>query len=347
MGYLWHKLIGIMRKKKWQDYAKKYWVILKEAIDCFGTDRVPKLSGALAYNTIFSLAPMLMLIIIIGGSIYGDAAIQGKVFSDLKDLLGTDVANTIQEIILKIKFQQNNLLATIISSVVLLVAATGLFVEVQDSLNLIWGVRPKRKKGFIKFLLARVVSFVFILGFGLFFVLVLIISTLIITLSSQLLQYLPNLPFDILLWLNNVLLFFVITLFFALLYRMLPDVHVKWKDTWPGSFLTAALFLLAKYLISFYISGNRTVSLYGAAGSIIVFLIWIYLSAFVFYFGAEFTRAFAEYNGRHIEPNAYAEYSEKRLMEIIRKRLENGTLESLDDVEKFLNETIRTQIKDN
>lgn len=297
----------------------KYWHILVEAGKGFSEDRVPKLSAALAYNTIFSLAPMLLLVLIVGGAVYGEAAVQGKVFSELKDFVGADAASQIQEIIKRIQFQQNSFAATVISIIALVIGATGIFVEIQDSLNLIWGVRPRAKKGFIKLLLNRAISFSMIIGLGFLLIVSLIVNALLLGLSSILIRYLPDLPVDLLDLINTGLIFMVISFLFSVIFKMLPDVRIRWKQVWPGAFLTAGLFMLGKFLIGLYIGSNNTVSLYGAAGSIIILLLWIYFSAFILYFGAEFTRAYIEYNGEKIVPNTYAEYSDKRLLEELRK----------------------------
>jgi len=302
--------------------SKKYWAILVEAGKGFANDRVPKLSAALAYNTIFSLAPMLLLVLIVGGTLYGEAAIQGKVFDELKDFVGESAAGQIQDIIKRIQFQKNSFAATVISIVALVVGATGIFVEIQDSLNLIWGVRSRAKKGFIKLLLNRAISFSMIIGLGFLLIVSLIINALLLALSNILLRFLPDLPVNLLDLINTGLIFLVISFLFSVIFKMLPDVKIRWKQVWPGSFLTAALFMLGKFLIGLYIGSNNTVSLYGAAGSLIVLLLWIYFSAFILYFGAEFTRAYIEYHGEKIMPNSYAEYSDKRLLEEFRKELQ-------------------------
>lgn len=305
-----------------REKSNKYWSILVEAGKGFANDRVPKLSAALAYNTIFSLAPMLLLVLIVGGTLYGEAAIQGKVFNELKDFIGGDAAKQIQDIIKRIQFQQNSFAATVISIVALVIGATGIFVEIQDSLNLIWGVRPRAKKGFIKLLLNRAISFSMIIGLGFLLIVSLIVNALLLALSNILLRFLPDLPVNLLDMINTALIFLVISFLFSVIFKMLPDVKIRWKQVWPGSFLTAALFMLGKFLIGLYISSNNTVSLYGAAGSLIVLLLWIYFSAFILYFGAEFTRAYIEYHGEKIMPNSYAEYSDKRLLEEFRKELQ-------------------------
>jgi len=300
--------------------TNKYWKILVDAATGFSNDKGMKLSSALAYSTIFSLPPMLLLVIISGGAIYGQDAVQGKIFTELKDIVGSNTALQIQDVIKGLQSQKNSFLATIVGSIALVIGATGIFVEIQDSLNLIWGVRPKAKKGFVKLLINRVLSFSMIIGLGFLLIVSLIVNALLLAMSNYLLQLLPELPINVLSFVNTALIFFVISFLFSVIFKMLPDVRIKWKQVWPGAFVTSALFLLGKFLIGIYISNTNTVSLYGAASSIIVLLLWIYFSAAILYFGAEFTRAYIEYHGKNIEPNSYAEYSEKRLLKQLQEQ---------------------------
>lgn len=292
---------------------------MTDAARGFIDDKGMKLSSALAYSTIFSLPPMLLLIIIIGGSVYGQDAVQGRVFMELRDIVGNNTARQVQDVIIGLQSQKNSMLATIVGAIALVIGATGIFVEIQDSLNMIWGVRPKAKKGFVKLLLNRALSFSMIIGLGFLLIVSLIVNALLLAMSNYLLRLLPELPINVLSLINTAVIFFVISFLFSVIFKMLPDVHIRWKQVWPGSFVTSALFILGKFIIGLYISRTNTVSLYGAASSIIVLLLWIYFSAAILYFGAEFTRAYIEYHGKRIIPNSYAEYSEKRLLKHLRE----------------------------
>ncbi len=291
-----------------------------DAGSSFVNDKGMKLSGSLAYSTIFSLPPMLLLIIIFGGTFYGQDALQGRIFTELKDIVGSNTALQIQDIIKGLQFQKNSTLATVIGTVALVIGATGIFVEIQDSLNMIWGVRPKAKKGFIKLLLNRVISFSMIIGLGFLLIVTLVVNTILLALSRWILSKFPELPFNALNLINTVVIFFVISFLFTVIFKMLPDVRIRWKQVWPGAFVTAGLFLVGKFLIGIYISNTNTVSLYGAASSVIVLLLWIYFSAAILYFGTQFTRAYIEHRCRKIEPNSYAEYSEKRLLQQLKEQ---------------------------
>jgi membrane protein len=304
---------------KVKQIANKYWRILVDAGTGFADDKGMKLSSALAYSTIFSLPPMLLLIIIIGGTIYGKDAIEGRIFTELRDVVGPETARQVQNVIKGLQSQKNSMPATVIGAIALVIGATGIFVEIQDSLNMIWGVRPRAKKGFIKLLLNRAISFSMIIGLGFLLIVSLIVNALLLALSNYLLRLLPGLPIDVLSLINTAVIFFVISFLFSVIFKMLPDVRIRWKQVWPGAFVTSLLFLGGKFLIGLYISKTNTVSLYGAASSIIVLLLWIYFSAAILYFGAEFTRAYIEYHGKRIIPNSYAEYSDKRLLKHLKE----------------------------
>lgn len=314
----------------------KYVIIARNAFEGLGRNKTHKLSASLSYTAIFSIAPMLLLVILTAGILAEQSAIEGKVFAELNTFIGESNAALIQNLILKISFQKSNTtLATIISTIVLVIIATGLFVEVQDSLNFIWGVRPKEKKGVIKLLMSRLVSFIGIVIFGIFMAVMLLFNTLFVALSNEIIELLPWLPVGTIYWVNTAFLLVFMTLFFALLFKWLPDVNIKWKDVWGGSFITVILFLFSKWLISLYISRNTTVGLYGAAGSVVILMLWIYCSAFIFYFGAELIRAVAEYKGRLIVPKQYAELAEKRLLSDLEAKyldLETELMEANDEI---------------
>lgn len=308
--------------KHLSDY--KYFVIVKNAINGFGNDRIHKLSASLAYTTIFSLAPMLVLVILIGSILAEKSAIEGRVISELSAFIGENMARFVENLVLQISFKKSSTtIATVVSSSVLIIVATGLFVEIQDSLNIIWGVRPKKNKGFIKLLISRLISFLGIVIFGIFLAIMIMANTVFNALSSKFLELIPWLPVDTITWLNTLFLLVFMSLFFAMLFKLLPDVNIKWKDVWGGSIITTIFFLFSKWLISMYISRNTTVSLYGAAGSVVVLMLWIYCSAFIFYFGAEYIRAVAEYKKRIIKPKQYAELAEKRMIEVLEEKHKN------------------------
>lgn len=291
---------------------KDWKSVIMDTLQGLGRHNATKLSGSLSYSTIFSLPPMLLLLTVIGGAVYGQDAVSGKIYMELKDLLGGDTAMQVQDLIIGLEKQENSGWAAVISSIALFVGSTGVFVEIQSSLNLIWGVKAKAKKSFIKLLLNRLMSISMILSLGFVLVVSLVVNTVVNVLGREILEYLPFIPVASISWFSQLLIFVILSLLFAFIFRFLPDVRLKWKDVLPGAMLTTLLFLLGKFIINFYISSNNTISLYGAASSIIILLVWVYFSALILYFGAEFTRARYEFKYDEVIPNHYAEYNEQR-----------------------------------
>lgn len=266
---------------------------------------------------------MLLLIIISGGYFYGQDAFQGKIFAELKDIIGSNSALQIQNIIKGLYFQDNSLLATVISIVALVIGATSIFTEIQSSLNQIWGVRSKSKKGILKFLINRALSFSMIIGLGFLLIISLVANTIILTMGNWIISHFAWLPVGLINGLNQASLFFILIFLFAFIYKVLPDVKIKWRQVLPGAILTTLLFLLGKFFIGLYISQNNMISLYGAGSSIIILLVWVYFSALILYLGAEFSKAWTTINGDIIHPTTLAEDSEKRLWQDYLRKLKN------------------------
>lgn len=290
-------------------------VIFLDAISGFSVHSAPKLSGSLAYSTIFSFPPMLLLVIIVGGAFYGQDAISGKIYYELKDLIGPETALQLQNIVRGLQEQENSGWAALISSIALAIGATGVFIEIQSSLNMIWGVKSKPKKGIIKMILNRLISFSMILSLGFILIVSLIINTIIGAIGQQIIEFFPFIPVETVGWVSNIVIFFVLSVLFAFIFKVLPDVQLKWRDIWPGAFLTTLLFMIGKFGIGMYIGSNNTITLYGAASSVIILLVWVYFSSFILFFGAEFTRAYVEFKYDEILPNQYATLTSSRQWE--------------------------------
>lgn len=317
----------------------KYWGIIKKAAISFGDDNATKLSGSLAYSTIFSLPPMLLLITILGGAFYGADAFSGKIYIQLNEILGDKTALQIQDVIKGLHTQSNSFFAAVISGIALVIGATGVFTEIQSSLNFIWGVQAKPKKGIIKLLLNRLLSISMIMGLGFLLIVSLIVNTILVGMSKEILSYFPLLPINMINIISSGVVFFVLSFLFSIIFKVMPDVQIKWRQVWPGAFMTTILFLFGQFLINLYIASNNTISLYGAASTVIILLVWIYFSSLIFYFGAEFTKAYIEYHGKLIKPTIYAEYADRRLWrqhvaaieEEKRKRLEEEKIEKEEE----------------
>lgn len=289
--------------------------VLKQAISNFAKDRVLKLSAALAYYTIFALPPLLLLLISITGIFYGQDAIEGKIFGQINGLVGNKPALQIQDMIKAIQLSGNTSLATIGAVITLLLAASGIFGEIQDSINMIWGLKVKPKKGLIKILINRLISFSLIISIGFVMLVALVINGFLALLSDRLNFILHGVNFNLLLVIDYLLQFTAITVFFAIIFRVLPDAKIKWKDVVIGAVATSILFIVGKFLIGYYLSTNKTITAYGATGSVILVLAWVYYSAAILYFGAEFTQAYVQRFGDAIEPNRYAVWVESKLIE--------------------------------
>jgi len=291
-------------KKKFS--AKNIWEILKNSFKGFGDDNVAVLSSSLAYYTVFSLAPLLIVIISLSGLFLGKDAAEGKVYSTLSGFVGHDTAIQLQDMITHASLSGKSEVAVIIGIVTLVIGATTVFAQIQNSINNIWGLKPKPKRGWLKLLKNRFLSFSIILGLGFLLLVSLSISTLIDEFSNSLKTYFPDVTVIVFYIINLVITLIVTALIFGAIFKILPDAKIKWRDVATGAIVTAVLFMLAKFGISFYITKSNVGSTYGAAGSLVILLLWVYFSAMILYFGAEFTKAYAIKFGSQIYPDDYA-----------------------------------------
>jgi len=282
------------------------WEILKQCFKGFSEDRLTKLSGSLAYCTVFSMGPLLIVIIFLSGLFFGQQAVEGSIYKQLEEFMGHDSALQLQEIIKKAAVSGKGTGAAIIGFVTLLFAATTVFAEIQDSINGIWGLKPKPKKGWLKIIKNRVLSFSVIVSLGFILVVSLGITAILDVLSDRLQSMFPDITVYLFYVANQLVTLLVVTLIFAVVFKVLPDARISWRDVFAGALVTAILFMLGKFAISFYISKASIGSTYGAAGSLVVLLVWTYYSSLILYFGAEFTKGYAIRYGSSIYPNEYA-----------------------------------------
>ncbi len=280
--------------------------IFKNAFTGFSDDKVTKLSGSLAYYTVFSMGPLLIVIISLCGLFLGREAVEGKIYGQLSGFVGADTAVQLQEIIKNASLAGKSKLAAIIGGIILLVGATTIFAEIQDSINSIWGLKPKPKRGWLKMLQNRMLSFSVIISLGFLLLVSLSISSIIDGFSDRLKAHFPDVTIVVFYIINILITLLVTSLIFGVIFKVLPDADIKWKDVIAGSVATAFLFMLGKFGISFYISKSNVGSTYGAAGSLVILLLWIYYSSLILYFGAELTKAYAVKYGSPIHPNQYA-----------------------------------------
>ena len=286
---------------------KGIWEVLKQSFSGFSNDKIAKLSASLAYYTIFSLGPLLICIIFLCSIFFGREAVEGNIYGQIQGFVGHDAAVQLQQIIKNASIAGKGNLAAIIGFVTLLIGATSVFAEIQDSINMIWGLKPKPKMGgLMKYLMTRVMSFGVIASLGFLLLVSLAVSSLVEALNQRLVRAFPDVAVVVFYIINLVISFVVTTLLFGVVFKVLPDAKIKWKDVMAGSIATAILFMIGKFLISLYISKSNVGTTYGAAGSLVILLLWIYYSAFILYFGAEFTKAYALKYGGQIHPNDYA-----------------------------------------
>jgi membrane protein len=285
---------------------KGIWEVIQNSFKGFGEHKVTKLSGSLAYYTVFSMAPLLVVVIALCGVFLEKEAAQGQIFSQLKGFLGTETAAQLQELIKKASIADKGIMASIIGGVTLLVGATTIFADIQDSINTIWGIKPKPKRGWLKLLINRFLSFSVIVSLGFLLLVSLLVSTVLDGFSAQLKVRYEDVSVVVFTILNTLVTLIVVSSIFGVIFKVLPDAKIRWKDIVSGAIVTAVLFMLGKLAISFYIGTSDVGSTYGAAGSLVILLLWAYYSSIILYFGAEFTKAYALKYGEEIHPAAYA-----------------------------------------
>ncbi len=287
-------------------FFKSGWEVIVNTFNAFSDDKVTKLSASLAYYTVFSMGPLLVVIISFCGLFLKREAIEGKIYGILQGFLGSDTAKELQDIIRHAAVSDKSSVVATIGIVTLLLGATSVFAEIQDSINSIWGLKPKPKRGWLKMVQNRFLSFSVIVSLGFLLLVSLSISGLIEVVNKHLQVSFPQITVAIFYVVNWVLTLGISTLIFAVIFRVLPDAEIRWKDVFVGSLITAVLFSLGKFGISIYISQTKVGSTYGAAGSLVILLVWIYYSSIILYLGAEFTKAYAVKYGAPIRPNSYA-----------------------------------------
>jgi membrane protein len=283
--------------------SRPVWDLLAETYKEWRQDNAQVLGAALAFYTTFSMAPLLILIIAIFGVILGKETVQVEILRRAQELIGAQGAGAVKMMIEAAYRPGSGLPATIIGILVMLIGSTSALVMLTHSLNLIWGARTNSKAAIWNLIKERLLSFVLILVIGLLIVLSLLLSIVLSFLTSFFQNLLPVPPFFIQ-GCDFVLSFLLITLLFAVVYKVLPDVEIAWTDVWIGSVITAILFTLGKFLFGLYLARSSIRSAYGAASSLAIILMWVYYSAQVFLIGAEITQVYANRYGSRVKPRA-------------------------------------------
>lgn len=290
------------RKEKLQSIFK----LLKLSVEEFLADNCLKFSASLSYSTIFALPSLAILIISSVGLFFDERQVSGELFDQVSSVFGHKVTLQIQQAIENINIDGSSRIAQWIGVGTLIFSGSAVFAEIQSSINYIWELKPKPKKGIIRILINRLLSFAMIGALGFVLLVSLMVNTFIEVLYNQLTllfsentMYLANI-------LNTVIVFLIVSLIFGFIFRTLPDGKLKWKETMVGASFTSILFMIGKFVISNFLINTSKLEVYGAAGSILLILVWVYYSAIILYFGAVFTKNFSEMYGTPIQPNDYS-----------------------------------------
>ncbi|MBD2524246.1 YihY/virulence factor BrkB family protein [Nostoc sp. FACHB-133] len=279
--------------------------LFQETFKEWSEDKASRLAAALAYYTIFSIAPLLIIVIAIAGAVFGEEAARGQIVGQIQGLVGIEGAKFLESAIQNANQPKTGAIASIISVVVLLLGATGLFTELQDAMNTIWEVKPKPGRGVTNIIRLRILSFAMVIGIGFLLLVSLVISTALTTLVTYFSNLLPGVDF---LWqlVNFLLSFAITTVLFGLIFKVLPDVKIAWSDVLVGASLTSVLFSIGRFLLGQYLGNGSFGSTYGAAGSLVVILAWVNYATQILFFGAEFTQVYARRYGSGITPTKHA-----------------------------------------
>lgn len=292
---------------------KFFWQVAKETFTEWNNSSASSDSASLAYYAIFSIPGLLIIIIWIAGYFFGEEAIRGEITYQISGLMGKDVAKSIQDMVAGALIDKQNIIMKILGIGSLVFGSTTLFFQLQRSLNNLWEVQAAPKKALVKFLLDRANSLGMILILGFLLMTTMILSSLISIFNNFITQYFGLETYVIVEIINYLIGFGVVVLLFALMFKVLPDVDIKWKPVWRGALMTAVLFTLGKFLLSLYFSEFKPTSTFGAAGTVILVMMWINYSCMLVFFGAEFTKVYSYKKGYKIAPSKHAKWSNAKL----------------------------------
>jgi membrane protein len=284
--------------------AAAYWPVIRDAGGQWVEDKAPRLGAALAYYTIFSIAPLLVIAIAVAGFVFGPEAARGQITGQVEHLVGRQGGEAVEAMVESASKPGAGAVGTALGAVMLLLGAAGLFGQLQDALNTVWEVRPKPGRGVWGLVRDRFLSLSMVLGVAFLLLVSLVVSSALAAVGGLLKDWQTGAIGQVVTTVSDLV---VITVLFALIYRYLPDAEVAWRDVWLGAAVTAALFTAGKFLIGLYLGRAGVGSAYGAAGSLAVLLVWLYYAAQIFLFGAELTKAYADRMGSRIRPKEHAE----------------------------------------
>jgi membrane protein len=286
---------------------KSLWQVGKDTVAQWIEDQPFPLAAALSYYTLFSLAPLLIIVISIAGFAFGREAAQNQIVETVQGMIGQESAQAIQGMIENASDQpKTGMISTVIGIIALILGAGGVVGQLQTSLNTIWGVEPKPGQGVWGFIRQRFISFAMVLGIGFLLLVSLVVSAVVTGITEFVGTFFGGTEL-VAHALDLIVSFALITVLFAMIYKFLPDVKIQWGDVWIGAALTSLLFTIGKFLIGLYLGSSGVTSAYGAAGSLITVLLWVYYSALIFFLGAEFTQVYASQYGSGVKPTEHAQ----------------------------------------
>ncbi len=308
---------------------KQAFKICRETINEFFEDKCMRLAAALAYYSIFSIAPLLLIIISVVGLIYGPEAVKGELDQQIEEVVGAESAEVVQSMLASTVKKENSWLAVALGSATVLFGASGVFAQLKDALNTVWNIRLKPKRGWKGLLKDRFLSFSMILVIGFLLLSAMVISAAL-SVASEFIDSAMSIPAETWKILDLSTSFVVVTVLFAMIFKILPDAHIRWRDVWFGAAFTALLFAFGKFGLGMYLGRAGATSTYSAAGSFVLILLWIYYSSLILLLGAEFTQVRARLTGRRIRPKSYAQFmtEQERLtqgMESKEERMKSAT----------------------
>jgi membrane protein len=282
------------------NFFKRSWQILIKSFNHFIDFNGLKLSAALSYYTVFSIAPLLIVIISLSGIFFGRLAVEGRIYNQISGLVGSDTALQIQGIIRNTQESNHGKLGGLIGTIILIIGASGVFSEIQSSINYLWSIPAPKKKVFLFALLRKLVSFSLLIGFAFLFMVSLTANALLTILSDRLKDLFSDSLINLFYFVNLGLILLVVSSMFMLIFKILPNSAISWKHAYVGALVTSALFLFGKFIIGFYLGHSMIGATYGTTASIVILMLWIYYSSIILYFGACYTAVYADYRGHPI-----------------------------------------------
>lgn len=296
---------------KYTTYFKNLWTITKLTAKAWVSADPFRQSAVVAYYAVFSIPALLVIVIAIAGLAFGEAAVQGEISEQIKHALGNETAEAVEGVVVKASEEKTSIIATILGFATLILGSTGVFTELRTSLNQIWEVQVVVKRKWLRSIRARLFSFGLVLSLGFLMLASLLLTTGLEALSELIKKKLPDIMLLVFRLINLMLSFGTITVLFALIFKVLPEAKIKFRDVWVGAMVTTGLFILGKFVLGIYFAKANPGSAYGAAGSIVLIMLWVSYSCMILFFGAEFTKQYALFHNHEIKPTKEAELVER------------------------------------